>query len=188
MNFSEAILSLGSNQGDRFAWLGRARDALALYSRTYGTAADAPAAGPDPRDGPPPIRILECSPVYETEPVDVPATFAGQLYLNQVVIVETALDAAAFSDAVHAVERRLGRTRGPLPNLPRTIDIDIVAFGGLRSDAPDLTLPHPRARARRFVLQPLADLRPGFVLPGETRTVSELLLSLPPAPRVTRLT
>ena len=155
----EAVLSLGSNLGDRPVWLARARDALAA------------SAG---------IHITACSLVYETEPVDVSEAFAQQLYLNQAVIVETTLDARSFSDTVHAIETRLGRTRGPLPNQPRTVDIDIITFGGLRSDAPDLTLPHPRARTRRFVLQPLADLRPDMIFPGESLTVAELLRALPP--------
>ena len=154
----ESVLSLGSNQGDRLAWLLRARDAL-------NALAD--------------VRVLECSPVYETDPVDVPDAFARQLYLNQVVIVETDLDVHSFSNAIHAIEDQLGRTRSPTPNLPRTIDIDIITFGDLRSDAPDLTLPHPRAHTRRFVLQPLADLRPDMILPGESLPVSALLRTLP---------
>lgn len=162
---TEAVLSLGSNQGDRLAWLNRAVAALSAW---------------------PGIRLLERSPVYETDPVGAPPAFAGHRYLNQVVIVATTLAAEAFSDAVHAVESQLGRTRGAVPNLPRTIDIDIIAWGALRSGSPALTLPHPRARERRFVLQPLADLRPGYVLPGETRTVSDLLRALPEAPRVAR--
>ena len=162
------MLSLGSNRGDRLAWLKRACEALAAR---------------------PGFSLTACSPVYETEPVGVRPEFEGHLYLNQVVIVETALEPEAFSEAVHDIERQLGRTRVPAtPNLPRTIDIDIVAFGELRSDLPALTLPHPRARTRRFVLQPLADLRPDYVLPGETRTVSELLSRLPEKPGVCRLT
>ena len=124
--------------------------------------------------------------MYETEPVDVPHAFAGLFYLNAVVIVETTLAVKTFSDAVHAIEARLGRQRGAIPNLPRTIDIDIITFDALRVDSPTLALPHPRARERRFVLQPLADLRPGLVLPGERRSVADLLRALPEAPRVTR--
>ena len=74
-----------------------------------------------------------------------------------------------------------------LPNTPRTLDIDIVAFGDLVVASPELTLPHPRAHTRRFVLQPLADLRPDYRLPGEPRTVSDLLKNLPPTPFVNRL-
>jgi 2-amino-4-hydroxy-6-hydroxymethyldihydropteridine diphosphokinase len=161
----EAILSLGSNQGDRLAWLKQAGlELLAL----------------------PDTCCVAISPVYETAPVGVPAEFAEHHFLNCVVIVETALAPDAFSDAIHAVEDQLGRARGAAPNLPRTIDIDIIALGSLQLSSPTLTLPHPRARERRFVLQPLADLRPDFVFPGDTQTVSELLRALPLTPRATR--
>ena len=160
----EAILSLGSNQGDRLAGLDHACAALDVW---------------------PGILLLARSPVYETEPVGVPSAFANDLYLNRVVIVKTTLAPATFSNAIHTIEEHLGRARGA-PGLPRVIDIDIITFGHLRLDTPELTLPHPRARARRFVLQPLADLRPDFVLPGDTQTVSDLLQALPPTPRVTR--
>ena len=159
----EAIVSLGSNQGDRLAWLNRACAALAALPETCLTAR---------------------SPIYETEPVGVPPHLAAHLYLNSVVIVETRLAPNAFSRAIHDIEASLGRTRGDRPNLPRTIDIDIVAIDRLTLDSPELTLPHPRARSRRFVLQPLADLCPDYLFPGDTRTVSDLLYALPPAPRV----
>ena len=165
MKHCEAILSLGSNQGDRLAWLKRAGlELLAL----------------------PDTSCVAFSPVYETEPVGVSSEFAGLNFLNCVVIVQTGLSPESFSAAIHAVEDRLGRTRGDTPNLPRTIDIDIIAFGALRLESPSLTLPHPRARGRRFVLQPLADLRPGFVFPGDSKTVADLLSALPPFPQVTR--
>jgi len=160
----ESILSLGSNEGDRLLWLTRARAALA--------AEDA-------------LAVRACSPVYETDPVEVPDAFAQQRYLNQIVIVETALEPQDFSRRMHAIEQRLGRTRGAVRNLPRTIDIDIITLGDIRSADPELTLPHPRAGTRRFVLQPLADLCPETRLPGDTRTVSERLRDLPDVPRVT---
>lgn len=166
MKTHEAILSLGSNQGDRLACLKRA--GLELLSL-------------------PETRCVAISPVYETEPVGVPPEFAGQRFLNCVVIVETGLAPHDFSSDIHAIEERLGRTRGDTPNRPRTIDIDIVTFGDLCSASPALTLPHPRARERRFVLQPLADLRPDFVFPGDTKPVSALLSALPPDPRVSRI-
>ncbi len=160
----ESVLSLGSNEGDRLAWLARARAALAAEEA---------------------LTVRACSPVYETDPVEVPAAFARQRYLNQIVIVETALAPRAFARLIHAIESLLGRKRGSERNLPRSIDIDIITFGDLRSADPDLTLPHPRAGMRRFVLQPLADLRPAARLPGDTRTVSERLRNLPDVPRVT---
>lgn len=164
---TEAILSLGSNQGDRLTWLKQACTALDALQD---------------------VRLLERSPMYETEPVNVPPCFTHDFYLNQIVIVETTLTPLAFSKAAHLIEQHLGRTRDVIPNLPRTLDIDIITFGTLRTHTPELTLPHPRARERRFVLQPLADLRPDLVLPGETRSVADLLRTLPGVPRVTRLT
>lgn len=161
----DVVLSLGSNLGDRPAWLAQACAALKAW---------------------PDIRLLACSPVYETEPDGVPQAFAQHSFLNQVALVGTTLAPEAFSAAVHAIEERLGRTRGAGPGSPRTLDIDIIVFGPLRSDAPELTLPHPRARLRRFVLQPLADLLPDFVFPGDTQSVSDLLRALPPAPAVRR--
>ena len=166
MKNREAILSLGSNEGDRLTWLKRAGLALLALPDT---------------------RCVAISPVYETEPVGVPPEFAGQLFLNCVVIVSTRLTPESLSTAIHAIEDQLGRTRETAPNRPRTIDIDIVAFGDVCVASPSLTLPHPRAHERRFVLQPLADLRPDFVLPGDTKTVSDLLSALPPNPRVSRI-
>lgn len=162
---STVIVSLGSNVGDRLAHIRRACDALGALPHT---------------------RVTALSPIYETEPVGVPDHAAGQLFLNAVALVETRLDALSFSREAHAIEAVLGRTRGGEPNLPRTIDIDIVAFGDIRSAAPELTLPHPRATERRFVLQPLADLWPECRLPGESRTVRELLQALPPRPSAVR--
>lgn len=162
----EAILSLGSNLGDRRIALERACAALAEE---------------------PGLRILERSPIYETEPVGVPEEEAGRLFLNQVVIVSTDRSPEALSDTVHAIEARWGRTRTGVHGAARVLDIDLIAFGTERRNTPELTLPHPRTRKRRFVLQPLADLRPNLVLPGESRSVAELLRDLPDTPRVRRI-
>ena len=160
-----ALLSLGSNLGDRLAHL---RAALAALEADI------------------PHTAFSVAPVYETEPVDVPAQWAGQSYYNTAAALETDLDPDVLSTAVHAIEDRLGRRRIGY-HAPRTIDIDIVAFGDARSSRPDLRLPHPEAASRRFVLQPLADIRPNFVLPGQTRTIAELLAALPPELTVRRL-
>ncbi len=166
MRTTETILSLGSNQGDRLFWLKQAGLALLALPDT---------------------RCVALSPVYETVPVAVPEAYADLLFLNCVAILETALAPCAFSSAVHAIEDSLGRLRGDTPGLPRTIDIDILTFGDLQSAVPELLLPHPRACSRRFVLQPLADLRPNFIFPGNNMTVSDLLNTLPPTPHVRRL-
>jgi 2-amino-4-hydroxy-6-hydroxymethyldihydropteridine diphosphokinase len=161
----EAILSLGSNQGDRLSWLKQAGLALLALPRT---------------------RLAALSPVYESDPVGVPDACRHLPFLNCVAVLETSLDPHALMAALSAIEAGLGRTRGGAAGLPRTLDIDIVALGGLTLDTPGLTLPHPRARQRRFVLQPLADLRPDFAFPGDASTVSDLLRGLPPEPRVWR--
>ncbi|HEX3406389.1 MAG TPA: 2-amino-4-hydroxy-6-hydroxymethyldihydropteridine diphosphokinase, partial [Caulobacteraceae bacterium] len=76
-------------------------------------------------------------------------------YLNGVVIVETALSPAEVMAAIHALEAGFGRKRGA-PNAPRTLDIDLIAYGREVIDAPGLAVPHPRAAERRFVMGPLA--------------------------------
>jgi len=130
------IVSLGSNIEPRADYLKWAIEALAALPET---------------------RLVCASSVLETEPVDVPDEFAAQKFLNQAAIFETRLDALAFSRLMHAVEDELGRVR-TVRNGPRTIDIDLIDFGGLVLDTPELTLPHPRAHLRDFVLKPLEEL------------------------------
>ena len=131
-----AIVSLGSNVEPRAEYLAKA---VAALSALPGT------------------RLVKASSVIETEPVEVPPEFAGMKFLNQVAVFETELSARGFSDAMHAAEDALGRVR-TVRNGPRTIDIDLIDFGGERSDNPALTLPHPRAMERRFVTAPLEEL------------------------------
>jgi len=78
-------------------------------------------------------------------------------FLNQVAVFETALEPHDFARRMHAIEDRLGRVR-TVRNGPRTIDLDLIDFAGLRLDGPELTLPHPRAKSRGFVIAPLAEL------------------------------
>ena len=131
-----AAVSLGSNLGDRAANLRRALAALAKLPRT---------------------RLLDASSVIETEPVGVPREFAALCFLNQAAVFETELGPLEFSRAMHVVEDRLGRVR-TVRNGPRTIDIDLVLFGDVRMRTRELTLPHPRARRRAFVTEPLREL------------------------------
>ena len=95
--------------------------------------------------------------MIETEPVDVPPEFAHLKFLNQAALFETALEAHDFSRRMHGIEDALGRVR-TVRNGPRTIDIDLIDFDGIVLNEPELTLPHPRAAARDFVLRPLAEL------------------------------
>lgn len=131
-----AAVSLGSNAGDRARFL---RRAVAALARLPGTV------------------LLDASEVRETEPVGVPPEFAAQKFLNQAAVFETTLSPLAFSRAMHAVEDRLGRVR-TVRNGPRTVDVDLILFGDVRMDTPELTLPHPRAKGRRFVVEPLREL------------------------------
>lgn len=130
------VLSLGSNVEPRREHLAKALDAVCRFPST---------------------RLVAASPVEETEPVGVPEAFRHLKFLNQVAIFDTALGARDFSDRMHRVEADLGRVRG-VRNGPRTVDIDMVDYGGTTSDDPELTLPHPRARGRDFVMRPWLEL------------------------------
>ena len=131
-----AIVSLGSNIEPRADYLKRAVAALSSLPET---------------------RFVKVSSVIETEPVDVPEEFAALKFLNQVAVFETALDPFEFSRRMHAIEDGLGRVR-TVRNGPRTIDIDLIDFGGQIINTPELTLPHPRAHLRDFVQEPLREL------------------------------
>lgn len=93
-------------------------------------------------------------------------------YLNGVVIVETDLTPRQVMDALLGIEAAFGRRRGA-PNDSRTLDLDLIAHGRAILDEPGLTLPHPRAHERRFVMGPLAEIAPGWIHPriGETAAV-----------------
>ena len=164
-------LSLGSNLGDRKAQIEQAIRAL-------------PAAG---------VRVLRRSSLYETEPVDVPpATLPGSKrshapwFVNAVVEAQTSLTPHSLLDALLAVERSLGRVR-TLRGGPRTIDLDILSYGDLVLCEPGLEIPHPRMAVRRFVLEPLAEIAPGFRHPAMRRSVTELLAATPDRSDVKRM-
>ena len=133
---NRAIVSLGSNIEPRADYLKQAIDALSALPET---------------------RFVKASSLIETEPVDVSLEFTALKFLNQVAVFESALDPFDFSRRMHAIEDALGRVR-TVRNGPRTIDIDLIDFGGQVVDAPELTLPHPRAHLRSFVQEPLREL------------------------------
>jgi len=97
----------------------------------------------------------------------------GNEYRNGVAIVEANGPPRAVLEALFAIERRFGRIRG-LPNAPRTLDLDLIAYGRQVSDAPGLILPHPRAHERRFVMGPLAEIAPAWRHPVSGKTAVEL--------------
>jgi 2-amino-4-hydroxy-6-hydroxymethyldihydropteridine diphosphokinase len=139
---TRAYVGLGANLGDR--------------ERTLHAAVDAVAA----EDG---VEVVSVSVLRETEPVGV-----GQqpLYLNGAAEVETTLTARELLDRLLAVEQRFGRVRVPGEHGPRTLDLDLLLYGDEVIDEPGLTVPHPRLHERRFVLEPIAELAPGLVVPG----------------------
>ena len=153
---TRAVLSLGANLGDRAGALRTAIEALK-------------------QDG-----LVARSTLYESPPwgpVDQPA------YLNAIAVVRGPRDAAGWLARAHELERAAGRTREVRLG-PRTLDVDVVTVTGddgepVLSDDPALTLPHPRAHERAFVLMPWLTLEPGAVLAGHGR-VADLLEALPP--------
>ena len=139
-----AVVALGSNIEPRAERLERALRALAELPGT---------------------RLVRASAVLDNAGVDVPPEFAHLRFLNQVAAFETTLEAHDFARRMHAVEDAQGRVRTGVRNAPRTIDLDLIAFGDLVLDEPDLTIPHPRARERPFVTGPLSEILPDFAWP-----------------------
>jgi 2-amino-4-hydroxy-6-hydroxymethyldihydropteridine diphosphokinase len=139
---TRAYVGLGANLGDREGTLRAAVDALLA------------------EEG---IEIVSVSTLRETEPVGV-----GEQprFLNGAVELETTLTARELLDRLLAVEQRFGRVRIPGEHGPRTLDLDLLLYGDEVIDEPGLTVPHPRLHVRRFVLEPLAELAPGLLLPG----------------------
>ncbi|MGG5820853.1 2-amino-4-hydroxy-6-hydroxymethyldihydropteridine diphosphokinase [Falsiroseomonas sp. HW251] len=127
------------------------------------------------------LRLRALSRWFATAPV--PPAPGSPDYVNAVALLEprpgaAPPDPAALLASLQAIEARFGRVR-PFPNAPRTLDLDLIALGGLVRVAPDPVLPHPRMQDRTFVLAPLCDLAPGWVHPVLGRTAAELLAGLP---------
>lgn len=128
----------------------------------------------------PGLRPEALSRWYRTRPE--PPVPGAPDFLNGVARLEGEVeDPAALLAALHAIEAGAGRTR-PFPNAPRTLDLDLIAVGGMVRPAPDPVLPHPRAHLRRFVLEPLAEVAPGWRHPVLGETVEALLDRLPGPP------
>lgn len=137
----EVVLALGSNLGDRGDILQGGVDAIAGIEG---------------------VQLTGVSPVYETVPVGGPPQ---PDYLNAVVLADVTIPSRELLDRLHEVEAAFARVRLVRWG-PRTLDLDIICVAGERSDDPDLTLPHPRAHERAFVLAPWHDVDPDAVLPG----------------------
>jgi 2-amino-4-hydroxy-6-hydroxymethyldihydropteridine diphosphokinase len=147
-----AVLSVGSNLGDRLGTLKGCVHAIG---------------------GLPDTDVLARSPVYETAPVGGPAQ---PDYLNAVLIIGTGLPPKTLLTATQRIEADFGRVRAERYG-PRTLDIDIISYDEEVSDDPVLTLPHPRAHERAFVLAPWHDIDPAAVLPGHGPIAALLALT-----------
>ena len=148
--FINVAIALGSNLGDREANLAFGLSALPGF-----------------------ITNLRQSRWHDTAPVGVSPD--QPRYLNGVVIGETSLTARELLERLLAIEREAGRTR-PSLLAPRTLDLDLILFGEARIEEPGLVVPHPRFRERLFVLEPLAEVAPGWIDPATGKTISALLV------------
>lgn len=147
-----AVIALGSN--------------LSQPQQQVKAALDELAALPD-------CRLLQASSLYLSAPVgytDQPD------FVNAVCLLETGLEPQDLLSALHGIEAKFGRER-TFRNAPRTLDLDIIDFNGVTMHSKRLTLPHPRAHERSFVMQPLAEIAPDYRLPGQP-TAAELAATL----------
>ena len=144
-----AYIALGSNVGDRAAWLARGVEEMNRVG----------------------VRVLRQSALYETEPVGGPPQ---DWFLNAVVEAETDLQPLQLLDVLRGIEQMTGRQR-TIPSGPRTLDLDYVLDSESMVHTSVLEVPHPRLAERRFVLQPLADLVPDLLHPILRKTISQLL-------------
>ncbi len=150
-------IGLGSNLGDRLAAIRAARDAIVALAGVASPALSAP--------------------VFESDPVDcAPGTPA---FLNTVIEIDYDGHAVTLLDALRAIEVSLGRPSKHPRNVSRPIDLDILYVGNLALRNEEIVIPHPRLAQRRFVLAPLAAIRPDLILPGQMKSVAQSLAELP---------
>lgn len=159
-----AIIALGSNLGDSRRTLLDAMARLQPFS-------DAP--------------LLKSS-LWETQPVDCPP--GSPKFLNAIVglVPRPGETPESLLAKLLALEKDFGRPPKKILNEPRPLDLDLIAFGAEIRQSPALVLPHPRAAVRKFVLQPLSEIAPALVLPGQQKTVAVLLAELRSDETVTR--
>ena len=155
-NKMRTAFALGSNLGDRLENLQVARRQILQLDEVH-----------------PPILS---SRIYETEPINCERD--ASKFLNAVVEFDYDGDPGQLLEQVARIEESLGRKPNHQKNVSRTIDIDLLYCGDLQIDNERMQLPHPRMHLRKFVLQPLTDIRPDLVLPGQRKTVADLLVEL----------
>ncbi len=146
-----AYVGVGANLGDAAAAVERAIDALYKLPHTQGAAR---------------------SSLYRSAPVDA----VGADFVNAVVALDTGLTAAALLDALQQLELAAGRER-PYHHAPRTLDLDILLYGNESIHTATLTVPHPRMRARAFVLVQLAQIAPHLVTPAQLSAVTSQVIA-----------
>ncbi len=149
MKSEAAYILTGSNTGDRDAFLQHARDKL------------------NSRAG----AIVFASHVYESEPWGFES---ANLFLNQVLLINTSMTPGELLDLIENVESLAGRQRSPGGYQDRPLDMDILFYGSQVIRTPGLTVPHPRLHLRRFTLAPLCEIAPYFVHPVFRKTIAEL--------------
>ncbi len=160
-----AAIALGSNIGEREYHL---RAAIAGIRKL---------AAPDEK--------FLVSRFYVTTPVDCP--LGSDDFVNAAVELSPLLAPIDLLRTLKAIEAAMGRPDIRALNGPRPIDLDIIYYGDFEITEPELTLPHPRALIRRFVLAPLADIVPDHIFPGSTRTIRDQLANLPPPDNTLRI-
>ena len=160
-----AVVALGSNLGDSQRSLRRAIEKLQQLSEC-------------------PLLI---SSLWQTSPVDCPP--GSPPFLNAVVGLTPQQDETpeTLLAKLQALERQFGRRPKQVLNEPRPLDLDLIAFRNETRATRELTLPHPRAHERRFVLQPLSEIAPDLILPGQSNNAAELLHRLPPDANMRKL-
>jgi 2-amino-4-hydroxy-6-hydroxymethyldihydropteridine diphosphokinase len=158
-------VALGSNLGDRLENLLAARRQIIELA-----------------DVRPPVLSAA---IYETDPVDCES--GASKFLNTVIEFNFEGDPVQLLEQLVRIEESLGRNRDHPKNVSRAVDIDLLYCGARQIDNERLQLPHPQMHSRKFVLQPLADIRPDLVLPGQRKTVRELLAESDESGEVVRL-
>ena len=152
------VVALGSNLGDSQRNMLRAVQELKVLSD----------------------HLLLVSSLWQTTPVDCPP--GSPAFVNAVVglVPREGETPESLLAKLQALEKEFGRRPKEVLNEPRPLDLDLIAFGNESRVTRELTLPHPRAHERHFVLQPLSEIAPDLILPGQTKSVTELLHRLPP--------
>lgn len=160
-----AIIAIGSNLGDPVRNVCEAIGRLREFSQ----------------------QPLSVSSLWQTSPVNCPPD--SPPFVNAVVHLATfpGETPETLLRKLQSLEKAFGRRPKQVLNEPRPLDLDLIAFGDEQRATRDLTLPHPRAHQREFVLRPLAEIAPELILPGQKKTVSELLTQLPADPGMERL-